>query len=240
MKTLRPIRLSFLACVIAVFAFACQPADPSRADTTADAQSDTPTLPDVVEITDDTENVLFSFGHGAQRGQASSVADVPEEFRSMVRATPLTHRQNRRISTQHILVYDLRQAGADGTYPGRVITRSEFESHLASARKKRQKQPIVESNSRGDDQNKTGISPVIMYSTSWCGYCRKARQFMERKKIAFIEKDIEKDTAAAQELAQKKSAAGQRGGGVPVFDIGGQLVQGFDKSALLRLAKGTP
>ena len=79
--------------------------------------------------------------------------------------------------------------------------------------------------------------PVIMYSTDWCGYCRKARKFMTRKKIEFVEKDIEKDPAAGRELALKRAAANLSGGGVPVFDVRGQLIQGFDKNALLKLTQ---
>lgn len=77
--------------------------------------------------------------------------------------------------------------------------------------------------------------PVILYSTRWCGYCKQAAAWFKAKGISFEEKDIEKDRGAAKELSEKKRAAGRRGAGVPWIDVGGQLVEGFDKPALERL-----
>jgi len=37
-----------------------------------------------------------------------------------------------------------------------------------------------------------------MYSTIWCGYCRRLKAQMEREGIAFVEVDIERDPAAAE------------------------------------------
>ena len=41
-------------------------------------------------------------------------------------------------------------------------------------------------------------NPVTMYSTVWCGYCRRLKSQMEREGIAFVEVDIERDAAAAE------------------------------------------
>jgi glutaredoxin-like YruB-family protein len=73
---------------------------------------------------------------------------------------------------------------------------------------------------------------VIVYSTSWCGYCRKAKAWLTKRGVDFVEKDVEKDPAAAEELAQKAAASGVRPQGVPVIDVRGTLVLGFDQRAL--------
>ena len=39
---------------------------------------------------------------------------------------------------------------------------------------------------------------LVMYSTTWCGYCRRLKSMMSREGIAFREVDIELDPAAAQ------------------------------------------
>ena len=39
---------------------------------------------------------------------------------------------------------------------------------------------------------------VTMYSTVWCGYCRRLKAQMEREGIAYVEVDIEDDPAAAE------------------------------------------
>ncbi len=80
-----------------------------------------------------------------------------------------------------------------------------------------------------------GKGGVILYSTSWCGYCTQARAWLKRRGVPFVEKDVERDPAAAKELAGKRARAGIRSGGVPVIDVGGSLVLGFDKPRLEQL-----
>ena len=67
---------------------------------------------------------------------------------------------------------------------------------------------------------------VIVYSTTWCGFCRSEKQYLDSKKIAYIEKDVEKDAAAQKELLGKMNGNFQ---GVPVTDIGGDIILGFDR-----------
>ncbi len=62
---------------------------------------------------------------------------------------------------------------------------------------------------------------VIMYSTSWCGYCKKAARYFRQKKIPFTEYDIEKNAKAAREYKRL------RGKGVPVILIGDRRMNGF-------------
>jgi len=70
------------------------------------------------------------------------------------------------------------------------------------------------------------LKMVAMYSTSWCGYCSKARKHMQSKGIKFKEYDIEKNSAA-------KSKYKKLGGtGVPFFEIGGQTMGGYNPSKL--------
>lgn len=63
---------------------------------------------------------------------------------------------------------------------------------------------------------------VVMYSTSWCGYCKKAAKHFRRNNIPFQEYDIEKSKKAAK--AYKKL----NGRGVPVILIGKKRMNGFD------------
>lgn len=70
-------------------------------------------------------------------------------------------------------------------------------------------------------EKKSAGKSVVMYSTSWCGYCRKARQHFKRNKIPYQEYDIEKSKKAAKEYKKLK------GRGVPVILIGKQRMNGF-------------
>ncbi len=69
--------------------------------------------------------------------------------------------------------------------------------------------------------------PVIIYTTSWCSVCKAAKAHLRAKGVSFIEKDIEKDPAAA---AEKQKLA--PGSSVPVISVGGRILVGFDAAAL--------
>ncbi len=63
---------------------------------------------------------------------------------------------------------------------------------------------------------------VIMYSTSWCGYCKKAAKHFRSKSIPFKEYDIEKSKKAAKAYRKLK------GRGVPLILVGKKRMSGFD------------
>ena len=75
---------------------------------------------------------------------------------------------------------------------------------------------------------------VIVYGTSWCAFCKKARAFLKARGVPFIDKDVEKDKAAVEELTQKAMAARVRPDGVPVLDVKGTLILGYDEQAIVR------
>lgn len=70
---------------------------------------------------------------------------------------------------------------------------------------------------------------VIIYSTSWCGYCKMTAKYLHDKGVAFVEKDIEADPKAHAELMKKIDNNFR---GVPVTDVKGTLVLGFDRAGL--------
>ena len=70
------------------------------------------------------------------------------------------------------------------------------------------------------------ITPKVeLYTTSWCRYCKMARDFFRRRGIHFTEYDIEKDRSAARKMDRL------RGKGVPLAVINGRLVYGFSKTS---------
>lgn len=76
------------------------------------------------------------------------------------------------------------------------------------------------------DNSALSATDVIMYSTSWCPYCRKAREYFEQANIPYAEYDVEKSPRAMAEYQQLS------GRGVPVIQIGSTVVQGFDASEI--------
>lgn len=68
---------------------------------------------------------------------------------------------------------------------------------------------------------------VTVYSTPTCPYCKMAKEFLKDNGIAYADIDVAADDAKAQEMIQK---SGQMG--VPVIDIDGKIVIGFDREAI--------
>ena len=78
-----------------------------------------------------------------------------------------------------------------------------------------------------------GATPVVtIYGTSWCGACRAAREFLTERKIPFADKDVERDPEAARELAAKASKMGIPTDRVPIIDVRGRLLLGFDRARI--------
>lgn len=69
---------------------------------------------------------------------------------------------------------------------------------------------------------KRDAGPVILYATSWCGYCAKTRKLFALWGVNYEERDIERSDAAKAEF----DALG--GGGVPVVVIGDEVIRGYE------------
>lgn len=65
---------------------------------------------------------------------------------------------------------------------------------------------------------------VTVYSATWCAFCHAAMEYMDKLGVKYEVKDIEEDRANAEESIQK---SGQMG--IPVIDIEGDIVIGFDR-----------
>jgi glutaredoxin-like YruB-family protein len=68
---------------------------------------------------------------------------------------------------------------------------------------------------------------VTVYSTTWCPYCVMAKDYFTSKEVKYKDIDVEKDAKAAEEMIRK---SGQMG--VPVIDIDGKIIVGFDRRGI--------
>ncbi|MEK6902045.1 MAG: glutaredoxin family protein [archaeon] len=73
---------------------------------------------------------------------------------------------------------------------------------------------------------------ITIYSTPFCPYCKLEKEFLKENKIVFKEVNVAEDTQAAQQMIMKSGQSG-----VPVTEIDGKIIVGFDKSALKKLLK---
>ncbi len=71
------------------------------------------------------------------------------------------------------------------------------------------------------------MAKVIVYSTPTCHWCHKAKDWLKDKGIKFEDIDVSVDHKKANEMVEK---SGQMG--VPVLDIDGEIIVGFDKARI--------
>ena len=74
---------------------------------------------------------------------------------------------------------------------------------------------------------------VTVYSTQTCPYCRMVKEYLEEKKVPFETIDVGSSKEAALEMREK---TGQMG--VPVVDIEGTIIVGFDKERIAKALEG--
>ncbi len=65
---------------------------------------------------------------------------------------------------------------------------------------------------------------VTVYSATWCAFCHAAKDYLDKKGVAYTDKDVDSDKAIAQE---SMDLSGQTG--IPVLNINGTVIVGFDR-----------
>ncbi len=68
---------------------------------------------------------------------------------------------------------------------------------------------------------------VIVFSTPTCPYCQAAKRYLQQRGVPFEDEDVSQNIIAAQYMVQR---SGQQG--VPVIQVGNEIVVGFDRARL--------
>lgn len=74
------------------------------------------------------------------------------------------------------------------------------------------------------------MANVKVYSTPTCPYCKMVEEFLAQNNIVFEKSDVSVSQSAAQEMIAKSKQMG-----VPVLDIDGKIVVGFDRAKIKSL-----
>jgi glutaredoxin-like YruB-family protein len=74
------------------------------------------------------------------------------------------------------------------------------------------------------------MNQVTIYSTPTCGYCRVAKDFFTANNVQYEEKNVATDLAARQEMLDKTQQMG-----VPVIDVNGSVMVGYNAAKLRQL-----
>jgi glutaredoxin len=198
--------------------------------------------PDVVVRADSQGLLLTWIDDKGDFHVETSVNDVPMMGRDAVRVED----PNRDDSAHpdSVFVVDLRQANADGAFPVRTMARSAFEA-MAVAR--REKAGPTLANGAPSAPPANGAPPaagsdtpkhadaravVVIYGAEWCGACHEAAKYLRAKGIPYVDKDVEKDPSAAREMQAKLAKSGLREGSIPVIDVRGKVMVGFNPAEI--------
>lgn len=199
-------------------------------------KGDTPTevTPEFPVLNDTTAGLLLTWiddkgeFHVEQRA-----SDVPEAGRDIVKVRDPARDP---ISGGRVFIVDLRSPGPGGGYVVRMVESGEFEDVAVTRRAKHG--VVLAPRAAGSAPSGEGAADVarrpavIIYGASWCGPCHQAAAYLKQRGVAFVEHDIEKDSAAAREMQGKLAKAGRQGGSIPVLDVRGRILIGFDQRAV--------
>jgi glutaredoxin len=203
------------------------PAPPAGAAT---AQADEAEAPaDARYKPGETAAVLTFAGERGKFSDGKNVDDVPAESRGLVKVALLDGPQP---PATMVWAANLRGPEPDGSFVLKPVPRDLYEE-LALGQGMSSKVELPD----GLEPPETVATNegVIVYKTAWCGVCKKVEAYLERKGVRYVAKDIEKDREAAAELQAKAAKAGIQTGSVPVIDVGGELLVGFNRARLEQL-----
>jgi glutaredoxin len=173
----------------------------------------------------DLEGLVLTWFDAEGLHTAERRADVPEAARAEVRVDSLSLSPEQR-DPDFVFVADVRSPGPDGRYVVRRMSREAFEARARAARP-----------SAGETVAASG--EVIVFGASWCGACRQAEAHLRERGVPFVERDIEEDPAARQDMIRRARAAGIQPDGIPIIDVRGRVLQGFDPDAIDRALRET-
>ncbi len=211
---------------------------PAADDFGESAEPATKALPEL-QITDDTPDLMLTWVDA--KGDAHAVSkpsDVPAEGREHVRVVVTSKEDGTR---DLFYVANLTQKGGDGTYAVSTMSRRAWDDLITGRR-----QPVAAASAevpgmppdsaRGGPDPADKVHPagftVIVYGASWCGACHQAVAYLKKRRVPVVEKDIEQDPAAENEMRAKLARAGVHGGSIPVIDVKGKILVGFEPHSL--------
>jgi glutaredoxin len=231
-------RLLRLACVTALALTACKRSAP-EAPPAPGAK-----VPTTIEV---LKEGRWLFTYAEPKGTFATTdkpESVPESVRAVVRVFDPSAPEKTPGGGQ-VYVTNLNDVLSKGRALARPMSREAFETAALAAHPTGESSPLaaqtmrpapipaVDAGAAAPAPPTAGGPPVVtIYGTSWCGACRQARQYFAGRKIPFADKDIEKDADAARELAAKAAKMGIPTDRVPVIDVRGRLLLGFDRARI--------
>lgn len=196
----------------------------------------TPPKPPAIKA-DRTDLIFFWFDSEGAVRRGQRVDDVPLDARDRVLVQVVGPGQVG--SGPWAFVTDLSRPRSDGTYPVEVMTRERYSEEVRS-RYAAAQTPVAAPTGGPPPAGGSGSAAplpapegrVAIYLTQGCPHCRRAKEWMTRHGVPFVEYDIEADARAARFVMERTGASS-----VPVFQVGSKILQGFSPDTLRKTVK---
>lgn len=229
-----------LLVLLSLGAPSCRRSTPSPAQSgaAASAQSPAPNALPPLLLKDDTANLMLTWVD--EQGDfhvVQQTAAVPEDRRDTVRAVVMGQEAG---TGQFVYVANLKSKNPDGSYPVKVLSREQWDSLGADRRKARLEAmaPKAEAVASAQPPLAPGEKPhAIIYGADWCKPCHQAEDFLRSLGVDVTKKNIEQSNAAQAEMQQKLAKVHRTGSSIPVIDLMGNIVVGFNPDVLKRLVE---
>ncbi len=236
-----PLRLVvlFTTSLVLFAAAACRRSAP-------EAPTPARTVPGTLEVLKDGRWLFTYMEPNGEFATTDKPEVIPAPARAVVRVFDPSNPAQKNGAAAEIYVADVNALLKSGKVQAKPLSREAFETAAMAQLPPGETSPLSARPahaagepppppmpSGGDAGALPAGTPVVtIYGTSWCGACRAARQYLTERKIPFADKDIEQDPAAASELREKASKMGIPTDRVPVIDVRGRLLLGFDRARI--------
>jgi len=219
--------------LIAIVTFGCKRGAPPTPPRTAEATAPT------IEVQKDSPLLFTYVNPKGVFATTEKSEDVPENARRLVRVVDPSKGSG--PDATRVYAIDLGELLKAGKTTARALSREAFETGALAQLPPGESSPLTGPHGpalpempAGVDGGVGSLGPpvVILYGTPWCGACKAAKQYLAAKHIPYAYKDIENDPAAARELQDKAAKMGIPTDRVPILDVRGRLLLGFDRTRL--------
>ena len=216
--------LLVLALHLSIVLTSCGSGDEADPTAAAEGASAAEIVTPPFTVRGDLSGLMLTYFDAEGVHTTEQLSEVPEASRALVRVDSLRMAPDDR-DPDAVYVADLRAPGEDGNFVVRRMTREGFEAEAQAARP----EPVAVAAS----------GEVIVFGASWCGACRQAEAYLRERNVPFVEHDIEREPEARADMQRRARAAGITANGIPIIDIRGRVMQGFDPGAVDRALRET-
>lgn len=174
---------------------------------------------------------------------ATKIEDVPAEHNQRVRVVI----QGTEAGTHDtVYVANLGKKKPDGSYTVKTMARSTWDEVGAKLRKSRMEAlapsavpapsgsgPAAPAKGLSKSAGTANLSAVI-YGADWCKPCHAAEAYLKKRGVHVVKKDVDNSDAARAEMATKLQRVGRSGSSIPIIDLMGQILVGYNPQMLER------